>query len=260
MGGRKAPGADRRLQILEAAFAVAREEGLDRLTVRKVAAEAALSPGLVFFHFATKDVLLLALLDLALERAVDGTPAPEVLAIDDPVERMLALARQELEKIADRRAELALFFDFWALGHYHPAIRERIKRALARYRAAFFPLVRAAADRATAHGLVTAPDQLTAAVVALVEGSVVQEVVDPDAFDVDGVLRVVENLVRAAFVMPALAAEHGARAARSGARESESESELRPARSRSTSRRRGARRRRPTRRARSPEARSRRGR
>jgi TetR/AcrR family transcriptional regulator, transcriptional repressor of bet genes len=204
MGGRKAPEADRRLQILEAAFFVAVADGLDRLTVRKVAARAGLSSGSVFFHFATKELLLLALLDLLLERAIIGEPSAEVLAIEDPVERMLALARQELGVITERRPMLALFFDYWALGHHEPAIRARIKVALARYRAAFLPLVRAAASRATDHGLVTEPEQLSAAIVALIEGSVVQEVVDPDAFDVDGVLRVIENVVRAAFATPAL--------------------------------------------------------
>ncbi len=201
MGGRKAPVADRRLQILEAAFVVASREGLDRLTVRKVAAEAGLSSGLVFFHFATKELLLVALLDLLLERALVGEPGESVLAIGDPVERMLALARQELELVAERRPMLALFFDYWALGHYQPVIRERIKNALARYRAAFLPLVRAAAASATERGLSTDPEQLSATLVAIIEGSVVQEVVDPDAFEVDGVLRIIESLVRAAFVI-----------------------------------------------------------
>src|SRR5690242_17197420 len=63
MPGRRAPEEERRAQILAAAFNVAAREGLARLTVRQVAAEARLSSGLVFFHFTSRDALLLALLD-----------------------------------------------------------------------------------------------------------------------------------------------------------------------------------------------------
>ena len=63
MPGRKASEETRREQIILAAHEVAARQGLNALTVRLVAAEAKLSTGLVFFHFTSRDQLLVALLD-----------------------------------------------------------------------------------------------------------------------------------------------------------------------------------------------------
>ncbi|HEY7461911.1 MAG TPA: TetR family transcriptional regulator, partial [Gemmatimonadota bacterium] len=78
MPGRKAPEADRKEQILNAALRTAARDGLEGLTIRNVAAEAELSSGLVLFHFNTKDALLTAALDVLLETTA-------VLRIDDEV-------------------------------------------------------------------------------------------------------------------------------------------------------------------------------
>ena len=66
MPGQKAAEAERRAQILEAAYKVALRKGLESLTVRAVAAAAGLSHGLVLFHFKRKDQLVRAVLDRVL--------------------------------------------------------------------------------------------------------------------------------------------------------------------------------------------------
>ena len=62
MPGTKASQGERREQIMCAAYAVATVEGLDRLTIRQVAATAGLSGGLVLFHFETRDDVVIELL------------------------------------------------------------------------------------------------------------------------------------------------------------------------------------------------------
>jgi len=71
--GRKVPEAQRREQLLAAAYLVAVRDGLDQVTARRVADEAGASPGLVFFHFGSKDGLLLACISRARAELLEVT-------------------------------------------------------------------------------------------------------------------------------------------------------------------------------------------
>jgi AcrR family transcriptional regulator len=55
------PLAERRRQLVEAGLAIAEREGTEALTVRRVAAEAGVSLGLMYHCFATKDELTVAM-------------------------------------------------------------------------------------------------------------------------------------------------------------------------------------------------------
>ena len=59
---RKAARDVRRAQLIEATIAVLARKGYAALTVADVAKEAGLSPGIVIFHFTSKDELLAAVL------------------------------------------------------------------------------------------------------------------------------------------------------------------------------------------------------
>lgn len=58
-----------RERLLDAAATIVRTRGAARLTLESVAAEAGVSKGGLLYHFATKEALVVALLDDALERA-----------------------------------------------------------------------------------------------------------------------------------------------------------------------------------------------
>lgn len=182
--GQKADGGERREQILSAAFDVASRQGLDGLTIRRVAAAAGLSHGLVHFHFRSKADLLSALLDWVLDTTSAFEVGTSIARIEAPMERLLALLRQEMERLTRDRRRIHVFFDFWLMGTRHARIRVRMRRELERYRAAFRPMVeevlRAEPDRF--HGVTAAG--LSAAVVAFIKGSAVQSVIDPREFDV----------------------------------------------------------------------------
>ncbi|CAG7627717.1 TetR/AcrR family transcriptional regulator [Rhodococcus opacus] len=55
---KKLPADERRAQLLEAALMIAAEQGVDALTMRPLAADAGVSPGIVHYHFHDKDTLL----------------------------------------------------------------------------------------------------------------------------------------------------------------------------------------------------------
>jgi TetR/AcrR family transcriptional regulator, transcriptional repressor of bet genes len=195
MPGRKAAEEERKRQILEAAYVVATRRGLDRLTVRLVAAEAGLSLGLIHFHFKIKDALLVALLDRVLETTATLRVTPEVAAIGSPLERLQALLRQEMDRLTYDRRQIHLFFDFWLLGTRHPAIRKKMRAELERYRAAFRPMaeeVLAAEPERFAH---VTPEGLAAVAVGIIKGCAVQSVIEPRRFDVPDFLTAASALL-----------------------------------------------------------------
>ena len=74
--------------ILEAAKAVLEKEGLDGLTIRKVAMQSGVSPMAIYRHFADKDALINALTGAGLEA---WEARVRVIAVDDPVGWLEAL-------------------------------------------------------------------------------------------------------------------------------------------------------------------------
>ena len=203
MPGRRAPEEARREQILAAAFAVATRTRLEGLTIREVAREAGLSPGLVLFHLGSRDALLVALLDWLLAETIVGEATPDILALPGASTRLLALVARELELLPGRRSRLELFFDFWVAGIGHKPIRGRIQRALQRYRDAILPLADAVvAEEPARFPGVTGAD-LAGLVVALIEGCVMQAVVDPRAFDVGRALATITAVVAPVGAAPA---------------------------------------------------------
>ena len=195
MPGTKAPEAQRRAQILRAAHDVAAREGLDGTTILRVAAAAGLSPGLVVFHFGSKRGLLLALLDWVLATTTVLHVGPEIRALPTPLDRLLALLRQEMARLSAEPQRVRVTFDFWTAAVRDAEVRVRMRAELARYREAFRPLVEevVAADP-DRFGAATA-EALSAVAVSFVKGCAVQSMIDDQAFDVDGYLAAAEALL-----------------------------------------------------------------
>ena len=195
MPGVKAPEQERRAQILDAAVRVATADRLDGLTVRKVADAAALSPGLVFFHFGSKDALLLDLLDRVLEEIIGRRPPEDAAGAASARDALLAYARRELERLPGEREFVELFFDFWVVGTRNPDVRTRMGEAMAAYRSSFEPLAsRIVAEEADRFRDVP-PADVARIIVSFVQGTAFQAVLEPGRFDVDALMAALEALV-----------------------------------------------------------------
>jgi TetR/AcrR family transcriptional repressor of bet genes len=198
MPGRKAPEAERRQQILAAASAVAVRDRLEGLTIRAVAAEAGVSPGLVAFHFGSRDGLLKALLDWLLETTLGFEPEVEPIRETAPPDRLLGLVEQELAALPERRERIELFFDYWVRGTRDPELRRAMRAAGDRLRAMYEPF----AAEAIAHDPVRfagiAPRDLARAAVGLIQGCAVQAIVAPEDADPEGLIGAIRALVRPA--------------------------------------------------------------
>lgn len=166
-----------RAQLLDAALAVAVREGLDRLTVADVAAEAGLSKALVFFHFATKDALLAGLLDRLLPWVADlGSVSPD-RGISLP-----ELLRHQTDLDQQDRDRVGVLLQFWTLGARRPDVRRRLGDAVRSYEESLRPVaaqaLRDVADPAVP-GTPTEQD-LAALVAQLVFGRALFSALDPD--------------------------------------------------------------------------------
>jgi TetR/AcrR family transcriptional regulator, transcriptional repressor of bet genes len=178
MPGQRETQATRREQILEAAYEVALRRGIDGLTVRAVAARARLSHSLVLFHFKRKDELGLALLDRVLAGTLAIAVPDEIRHLRKPRERLQALVRQELQRVALEPRRLRLLLEFWTRGGHNAVIRQKIGVGLERYRTTFQDVIAEmphgkAGNRAN-------PAGLAAVAVSLIIGYPVQSMIDPD--------------------------------------------------------------------------------
>ena len=71
----KPTGANRRDQLLEAAAACFYREGFNAASMRTIAEEAGMRTASIYYHFDSKDALLVAVHETALERIRQATSA-----------------------------------------------------------------------------------------------------------------------------------------------------------------------------------------
>ena len=193
MPGKKASEDARREQIVQAAFRVAVREELEQLTIRQVAAEAGLSTGLVFFHFKSKEVLLLALLDWLLDSLYETWEVSETLS---PTARLLAWLQFDLQDLSqDEQGHMKVFLSYWILAAHDPTIDSRMKDALERSRQTLLPIVQAMIDseakrfhQVTAEGLVTV-------VLAITQGIAMQSLLSNHRVDIEQILPAIRALL-----------------------------------------------------------------
>ena len=120
-------GADepgRRGQIIRAAATVLGRLGYSDSSVKQIAREAGVAPGLVHYYFTSKEELLVAVVhDLEREMVADWQSA--VAGIDDPFERIVAALDHTAVRCAEHPEFFRLLFDLYAVGLNNPTIRER---------------------------------------------------------------------------------------------------------------------------------------
>ena len=194
MPGTKADEAARREQVLTAAYQLASKRGLAALTIRDVADRAGLSSGLVLFHFGSKERLMLELLEWVLATTTILRVGPEIGAIEPPLDRMLAVLRQEMARLSSEPARIRLFFDFWSAGIWNRPIRVRMQRELDRYREAFLPIATAVLHAEPERFPDVTAEGLSAVAVSFIKGCAVQAMIEPD-LDITDFLAAVVGLI-----------------------------------------------------------------
>ena len=185
-GGSEAPG---RLALLDAAVEVVARDGLDGVSYRSVAEQAGTTAGLVFYHFGSRESLILEAAMRAGRRAVaHAIPVGDGEGLDTFLDDLSGSAERDLPdhvfqyemafnsrrrpEVAERMAELYAFYC------------EETERALA----------------ALVPGAVT--PALARLVFAAIDGLVLQQVVFDDPARTDGGVRALRRALAALFADP----------------------------------------------------------
>ena len=195
MGRERKPEDERREQILQAAVAVAGQEGVEGLTVRAVAAEAGVSHALVLFYFGRKERLVLELLDWAMATTAVLHVSEDVAQFPYARDRLHALLQQEMARLSHQPRQTRLFLEFWAMGARQEEIRGQISGELERYRSAFREIIEEMLETEPAAFAGATADGLAAVAVSWIHGCAVQALIDPDHFDTDQYLTAVRGLI-----------------------------------------------------------------
>jgi len=122
---RRLPREDRRAELLRAAVELAFEDGLGRVTARRIAARVDVAQGLVTHYFKSVDGILAAVFEFVAERERDTVDA---LATGDPLETF----RRQLSFYVspDRDPAALLWLDAWRESAHRPILRQAVIRQM----------------------------------------------------------------------------------------------------------------------------------
>ncbi len=166
---KRKPPAERRHEIVAVASRLAVAEGLESLTLRRVADELGVVPGLVNHYFPVADDLVAAAFGFAAAGEREGIFA--VLSLDaSPVAQMRKMLAMLLDDSTDEIS--LLWLDAWQATRKRPALRAEVARQMLGWQDKVSGLI----GRGAAAGLFDAADARRAAtcIMALVDGFSVQ--------------------------------------------------------------------------------------
>ena len=165
---------DTRTRILEAAFTVLSRQGYEGTSIKDIANEAGVAQGLIHYHYKSKQLLVLAVLEYVCQKVEVGQVAGEAGA--------LAALEQTKAMFRDSRATNSLYIQLIGHSLHDPVIQEGVRKFVREDRAHVEEIARGVLAERNAS---TYPARGIAGVVwAAILGIMVQSLVDPE-FDTD---------------------------------------------------------------------------
>ncbi|MGC9665551.1 TetR/AcrR family transcriptional regulator [Planosporangium sp. 12N6] len=166
--------------LSRAVWEVLAEQGLDRLTIRAVAAAAGCTTGLVMHRFPNRRALLLHARQLLHERTRQRMETREASATD-PRAALRAVLAQSLALDPDSRTHAVVWLGFLAAAVSDPELAAAHRTHNHAWRDRVIRLVTGAAPDWPSARVATS----ATALVAMVEGAAVLAVADPDGYPPD---------------------------------------------------------------------------
>ncbi len=185
------PGQKRRrtrAKLLEAAGALVREQGFEKISLESVAARAGMTRGAIYGNFRNKEDLLLALVSARWEPIL-----PPLTAGASFAEHMEVLAEAVISAMPGRTAAAVGAASFQAYALTHPEMQARVAAGNAEIYRRMAEAMRAALPEAA---LPVPAEQFVRVLHAMIDGLLFLRALTPDLIDA--------NTVRAAFKMIAL--------------------------------------------------------
>ena len=177
--GRTRPArSETRRRVLDAAFAVFSERGIAASSIAQVAEAAGLTKGAVYSNFASKDDLVLSLMEEHAMARLTGSLAE----LTDASDQHSALLKAGAVLARAMRVDAAwhrILAEYFALSHHDPDRREGLRQ---RRREARDTVARAITRLCEHTGLriVLPPDDMATVLFALSNGLAVESGIDPD--------------------------------------------------------------------------------
>lgn len=192
-------------RIIEAAYQALVKRGYHETSMKDIAAEAGVAPGLAHYYFETKEDLLVAAIEHACAPAITAWeqagvnlsgPLPEDA---DPMafaQTGFELAKQELKSY---RGLFLLTFDMFGVGIHNPKIAAAV-RAFIDERRAFIARITKGVIAGMTQPPVASADAIAAAIWGSLHGIYLQQVMDPQ-FDADAAIDALAEMA-ITFAMP----------------------------------------------------------
>ena len=182
--------AQRRNNIIQAAWRCAAGKGFRELTIDEICEQAGVSKGGFYGYFGSKEELLVALLEdeaagrLAIFRALEETSAG--------VERLQAFARAMLERAGDP-AHVQVLADLWATVGNQGPVRDAFSASVSARRSVLREWIEEAVKDKELVDL--PPKALASILIALGDGLLLHAALDPSAFQWRNVRKVLLTLL-----------------------------------------------------------------
>lgn len=180
----------RRQEVLDAAWRVICRAGIDRATVREIAAELDSSTGTVSHYFRDKDQILLSALQYC--AAQTGERMLAVLERSAGLAALRAVLLEALPLDDRRRAEWSVWLAFWARGLTMAAYRTEQQQRYAEYQALIEHALRGAVDSDELSDTVNLADEAVR-LIANIDGLGVRAMLDPDGLPADRIIELLDN-------------------------------------------------------------------
>jgi len=195
-------------RIVDAAYRALVKRGYHETSMKDIAAEAGVAPGLAHYYFETKEDLLVAAIEHACQPVMEAWqqagvnlsgPLPEDA---DPmmVARMgFELAKEELRTY---RGLFLLTFDMFGVGLHNPKIASAV-RAFIEERRAFIARITQGVIAGMPEPPVASADAIAAALWGSLHGIYLQKVMNPD-FDAEAAIDALSEMAIAFATRPRL--------------------------------------------------------
>jgi AcrR family transcriptional regulator len=180
----------RRAAIVRATIRCLARDGYAGITMKRVAAEAGVSPGILHYYFRDKRAIL-ASAAATVTGDLDRRVATEARGARSPRGRLRALLRACLKVATESRDFWTVLIALWGEALHDPELARLNRRAYARARR----FLAASVTRGTAAGAFrrVAPDEAAVVMLAVVDGLSLQLTFDPGLMPLGRAVRLAEE-------------------------------------------------------------------
>jgi AcrR family transcriptional regulator len=181
---------DTKEKIVAGAYRAIVRGGYANTSVKDIAAEAGVAPGLVHYYFATKEELLVAAIDHCCD---NNSGIAQQMAALAPLDAARAAIENEKQQLRSDPDSYLLVLDMFGVGLHNPAIAKAVRRFIDERREMIVGIGAALLEQAPSRP--TMPiDAISSAVWGAVVGISLQKLIDPE-FDSDAALDALADMV-----------------------------------------------------------------